>query len=96
MFKRAAPGVSGRQRFPTFDTRKCKPVNPAPDGRTGAAERSGDVTDTVTPVRHQHGGEPAGIIFIARFMLRFMQQTSFVAGYWCYDRPVGDFGWFGD
>jgi len=36
-------------------------VNPATDGGTGTEERSGHTTDTVTPVQHQHGGEPAGM-----------------------------------
>ena len=53
---------------------------------TGAAERSGNVADTVVPVHHQHGRQPAGIIFIVRFLADFLHQASFVMGNWCYDR----------
>ncbi|EFI9315366.1 hypothetical protein HIE13_005336, partial [Escherichia coli] len=37
-------------------------------------------------VQHQHGGQPAGIIFIVSFIDCFLHQASFVAGNWCYDR----------
>ncbi|OUZ63708.1 hypothetical protein CBL21_10600, partial [Shigella flexneri] len=52
----------------------------------GAAERSGNVADTVAPVQHQHGSQSAGIIFIVCFMDGFLHQASFVTGNWCYDR----------
>jgi hypothetical protein len=69
-----------------FNTRQREPVNPAADGGTGAAERSGNVADTVAPVQHQHSGQPAGIIFVTRFMDSFLYQASFVTGNWCYNR----------
>jgi hypothetical protein len=37
-------------------------------------------------MKHQHGRESAGMIFIARFMNSFLHQASFATGYWCYDR----------
>ncbi|EPI89889.1 hypothetical protein A676_00658 [Salmonella enterica subsp. enterica serovar Enteritidis str. 2010K-0262] len=37
-------------------------------------------------MQHQHGSQPAGIIFIVRFMDSFLHQASFVTGNWCYDR----------
>lgn len=37
-------------------------------------------------MQHQHSGQPAGIIFIVRFMDCFLHQTSIVTGNWCYDR----------
>ena len=37
-------------------------------------------------MKHQHGRESAGMIFIARFMDSFLHQASFATGYWCYDR----------
>ncbi len=37
-------------------------------------------------MKHQHGRESAGMIFIARFMNSFLHQASFAKGYWCYDR----------
>jgi len=61
-------------------------VNPATDGGTGTEERSGHTTDTVTPMQHQHGGEPAGMVLATRFMDSFLHQTSFGTGYGCYDR----------
>ncbi|EFI4181043.1 hypothetical protein HH718_004944, partial [Escherichia coli] len=42
--------------------------------------------DASAPVQHQHGGQPAGIIFIVSFIDCFLHQASFVAGNWCYDR----------
>ncbi len=53
---------------------------------TGTAERSGNVADSVTPMQHQYGGQPAGMIFIVRFMDCFLHQASFITGNWCYDR----------
>lgn len=53
---------------------------------TGAAERSGNVTDTSAPVQYQHSCQPAGIIFIVRIMDYLLHQTYFVPGNWCYDR----------
>ncbi len=55
----------------TFNTRQREPVNPATDGGTGTAGRSGSVADAIAPVRHQHGGQPAGIIFIVRLWMAF-------------------------
>ncbi|EOS96762.1 hypothetical protein ETR_01061, partial [Erwinia tracheiphila PSU-1] len=51
----------------------------------GAAECSGGIADTVSPVQHQHGDQSAGIIFIAGFMDGFLHQASFTAGQWCDD-----------
>lgn len=42
-----------------------------PNGGTGTAERSGDVADAITPMQHQHGSQPAGIIFIVRLWIAF-------------------------
>lgn len=36
------------------------------------------MTDALAPVQHQHGGQSAGIIFIACFMDSFLHQASFV------------------
>ena len=38
------------------------------------------------PMKHQHGRESAGMIFITRFMNSFLHQASFATGYWYYDR----------
>ncbi|KLV63919.1 hypothetical protein SK37_05484, partial [Citrobacter sp. MGH109] len=53
---------------------------------TGTTESSGNIADPFTPMKHQHGRESAGMIFIARFMNSFLHQASFATGYWCYDR----------
>ena len=37
-------------------------------------------------MKHQHGRESAGMIFITRFMNSFLHQASFATGYWYYDR----------
>ncbi|AYA05535.1 hypothetical protein DVQ29_12625 [Yersinia enterocolitica] len=37
-------------------------------------------------MNHQYSREPAGMIFIVRFMNSFLHQASFVMRYWCYDR----------
>ncbi|VFS84923.1 Uncharacterised protein [Kluyvera cryocrescens] len=37
--------------------------------------------DPFTPMKHQHGRESAGMIFIARFMNSFLHQASFATGY---------------
>ncbi|WP_369012224.1 hypothetical protein SM114_00755 [Erwinia pyrifoliae] len=44
------------------------------------------MADTVSPVQHQYGRQPAGMIFIARFMDSFSHQASFFTGNGCYDR----------
>jgi hypothetical protein len=50
-------------------------------------------------MKHQHGRESAGMIFITRFMNSFLHQASFATGIGTMIgivSPVGDFGWFGD
>jgi len=37
-------------------------------------------------VQHQHGDQPAGMVFITCFVNSFLHQASFGTGYWCYDR----------
>lgn len=44
------------------------------------------MTDGVTTMQHQYGGEPAGVVFVLCFMDSFLHQASFGSGYWCYDR----------
>jgi len=46
----------------------------------------GNVTDASAPVQHQHGCQPAGMIFIVRFMDGSLHQASFVTGNGCCDR----------
>ena len=86
MFKRPAPPTSWRQWLQAFNTRQREPVNPATNRWTGTAERSGNITDGVTTMQHQHGGEPPGVVFVLCFMDSFLHQASFGSGDWCYDR----------
>jgi hypothetical protein len=44
------------------------------------------MADAVSIVKHQHGVEPACMVFITRFMDSFPHQASFVTRHWCYDR----------
>ncbi|ACR69723.2 hypothetical protein NT01EI_2554 [Edwardsiella ictaluri 93-146] len=37
-------------------------------------------------MQHQHGGQPAGMIFVTRFMDSFLHQASVSSGNGCYDR----------
>lgn len=45
----------------------------------------GNVADTERAAQHQHGGQPAGMVFIPCFIGSFLYQVSFITGYWCYD-----------
>ena len=55
------------------------------------------MTDGVTTMQHQHGGEPPGVVFVLCFMDPFLHEASFSSGYWCYARhwlsPAGDLGY---
>ena len=79
-------GLVRQVMFQSCNTRQREPVNPESDRGTGTTERSGNVADAVPPMQHQHGSQPAGIIFIVRFMDCFLHQASFVTGNRCYDR----------
>ncbi|CBJ91525.1 hypothetical protein XNC1_3485 [Xenorhabdus nematophila ATCC 19061] len=37
-------------------------------------------------MQHQHGGQPAGMIFVACSVGSFLHQAPFSTGHWCYDR----------
>jgi hypothetical protein len=36
--------------------------------------------------KHQHGGAAAGMVFITRFVDRFLYQASLATGYWRYEQ----------
>lgn len=44
---------------------------------------SGNITDSVATMQHQHGGDPPGVVFVLCFMDSFLHQASL--------SPVGDF-----
>jgi hypothetical protein len=59
----------------------------------GLSESSGDIANPLTPMKHQYSGDSAGMVFITRFVNRFLHQSPFVLVYWCYDRGIAQSDW---
>lgn len=83
-----------RVRIQTFITRQREPVDPAADGWTVLRERSGNIAEAVSPLQHQHGCQPTGMVFITYYAMgSFLHQASFVTGYVAVI-GIAHFGWW--